>query len=150
MTTTHTTPTRRAVFRGLGLTSIAAGLAVPAVARTKPDDADADAELIRACGEIVASQTRINALCEGRYTIDDEESTDPKLIALCEKQSEPVDFIDRAPPTTLAGVRAVARASIAIAPVKLDGEVEFDGCGAEKLALTADKFVASPLALAAL
>src|ERR1700722_851066 len=44
-THTPTTPTRRAVFRGLGLTSIAVGLVVPVLARTKPHGADA--QLIR-------------------------------------------------------------------------------------------------------
>ena len=40
-------PTRRSALHGIGLASIAAGLAVPALASAKPDDGDASDPLVR-------------------------------------------------------------------------------------------------------
>jgi hypothetical protein len=53
--TTPTTPTRRSALRGFGLAAIAAGLAVPALASTKPDD-DAAGELIRICHQFAEAE----------------------------------------------------------------------------------------------
>ena len=53
---------------------------VPPLASAGPGDADA--ELIRPCGEIVAGQTRLNALYKVRRTYEDERRTEPELDAL--------------------------------------------------------------------
>jgi hypothetical protein len=59
-----------------------------------------------------------------------------------DRQVALLDLIDDTPPTTLAGVRALASASIAIAPLDRDGGIEFKGDNAEWLALTVVKFLA--------
>jgi hypothetical protein len=57
-----------------------------------------------------------------------------------------LELIDCAtPPTTLAGARALAGASIAIAPLDRDREIEFEGGDAEWLALTVVEFLADPM-----
>jgi hypothetical protein len=140
------TTSRRAVFRGLGLTSIAAGLAArPALAAPAAAAPDTDAELIRLCGEVVAIQDRINALYRVRHTVEDERRTEPELSALYATQQERIDLIEAAGglPATLAGARAIAQASVAIAPLDRGGETEFEGGDAEWLALTVVKFLAA-------
>jgi hypothetical protein len=140
-----TTPTRRAVFRGFGLAAIAAGLAaVPALAAPAAAP-DTDADLIRLCGEVVAIQDRINALYKIRHTAEEEERTEPELSALYATQQERIDLIEAAggSPATLAGARAIAQASVAIAPLDRGGETEFEGGDAEWLALTVVKFLAA-------
>ena len=90
---TATTPTRRTAL------AIAAGLAMPALASAKPNDS-ADAELIRACGQIVVAQTRIDALDKVRDTAEAEERTDPELSALYAVQHEQLDLPAVAVPPT--------------------------------------------------
>jgi hypothetical protein len=134
------TTSRRSALRGLGLTSIAAGLAARSALATPAAPPDADAELIRLCGEVVAIQDRINAL----YTTDDEERTEPELDALFAMHHERLDLIEATAvsPATLAGARAIAQASVAIAPLNVDGEVSFDGGDSEWLALVVVNFLA--------
>jgi hypothetical protein len=58
---------------------------------------DADAELIRACGEIVAAQAKIDALYKVRDTAEAEELTEPALSALYAMQHERLDLCQDAP-----------------------------------------------------
>jgi hypothetical protein len=80
-----TNPTRRSTLRGISLATIAAGLAVPALASTKPDDG-ADAELIQLCGEIIALKPKRDAVFAVRHTIEDEHRTEAELDALFARQ----------------------------------------------------------------
>jgi hypothetical protein len=143
-THTHTTPTRRAVFCGVGLTSIAAGLAARSALATPAVPPDADAELIRLCGEVVAIQAKIDALHKVRHTAEDERRTEPERSALYAMQHERLDLIEAAAVSlaTLAAARAIAQASVAIAPLNVDGEVSCGGGDSEWLALVVVKFLA--------
>ena len=67
---------------------------MPPLASAGPGDADA--ELIRLCGEIVAGQTRLNALYKVRRTYEDERRTEPDLDALFARQHELLELIDGA------------------------------------------------------
>jgi hypothetical protein len=81
-------------LRSAGLAAIATGPGVPPLASAGPGDADA--ELIRLCGEIVAGQTRLNALYKVRRTYEDERRTEPELDALFARQHELLELIDGA------------------------------------------------------
>jgi hypothetical protein len=143
----NTTPTtsRRSALRGFGLTAIAAGLAVPvrSHAATAPDTDDADAELIRLCAEIVTIRPKLDAVHAVRHTFEDERRTEPELDALTAREMELVGLIeDAVPPTTMAGARALAGASLALAVLNLAGETYFEGGDAEWLGLTVVQFLA--------
>jgi hypothetical protein len=58
---------------------------------------------------------------------------------------ERLDLIEAAAvsPVTLAGARAIAQASVAIAPLNVDGEASLDGGDSEWLALVVVKFLAA-------
>jgi hypothetical protein len=139
------TTSRRSALRGISLTAMAAGLAARSALAAPVPAPDTDAELIRLCGEVVAVQDKIDALYKVRHTAEDEQRTEPELDDLSAMQHEWLDLIEAAAvsPATLAGVRAMARASIAIAPLDRDGETEFEGGDAEWLALTVVKFLAA-------
>jgi hypothetical protein len=76
---TSTTPKRRTA-RGFSAAETAAGLDIPAIASTQPDDAD----LIRLCVEIVAIKPRM-------------EAVHVELDALYERQAELIEMIGGGP-----------------------------------------------------
>jgi hypothetical protein len=97
---------RRAVFRGISLSAIAAGLAVPALASIKPDDG-ADAELIQLCAEARGAEKHSSAI--------DMKDLDMKEAPSDEKSNAAVDNCYRAfkrvaeiRATTMAGIQAKA------------------------------------------
>ena len=103
-TQTPTTPTRRAAL-GLSVAAIVAGRA----AATSPD-----AAIIALCHRLVALEDEVTALCAQRLTIADEQRTEPALIAIETRRETAVAELERlGPPETMAGIQAVARASLA-------------------------------------
>jgi hypothetical protein len=144
-TPNHTTPSRRAAL-GFSLAAIAAGLTVPALASVATTEPSPDAELNRLSDRIVAIQAEQNALFAVRHTVEDEERTDPEMNALYAERTRIFDLLfDLLDPTTLAGARAMARASIAIAPRERDGTISWSG-GSGWLAWSAADFLAGSVA----
>jgi hypothetical protein len=144
-THTHTTPTRRAVFRGLGLTSIAAGLAARSALATpsvppdaaRADAANPDAELIRLCDRLV--QLRIDELAQFDLIDYDNGGDDlfaaPEWDALAARLQE----IDR--PLTLAGAAAMARCTVRHCDRCPDGKIVMIDL-AEWMAIRVSEFLA--------
>jgi hypothetical protein len=119
---THTpiTPTRRA---SLGFTMAAITTSLTPLSRvvvTSPD-----AAIIALCKRLVAIEDKTNALCAQRLTIADEHRTEPDMIALEGYRGAVVAELERlGPPQTMAGIQAVARASLATHSHKdSDGDV---------------------------
>jgi hypothetical protein len=105
---------RRSALRG-GLAAIAAGLAVPALASTKPDD---DAQLIRLCDRLVQLRTyEIAELSSDDYDEDNLVENDREWDAIVPR----VRQIDR--PLTLAGAAAMGRCVVRHCSTCRDGEV---------------------------
>jgi hypothetical protein len=115
----NNTSTRRNALR-----ISAAGFGAPAVAFAAPG---ADAELIRLCNLLIANQREIEALLKVRKTVADERRTEPQLGELSDNEENFVDrIIDLPEISTLAGARAMARASLAIAPRDSDGSITME------------------------
>jgi hypothetical protein len=117
-THTPTTPTRRAVFRGLGLASIAAGLAArsalaaPAAPAAAPD---ADAELIRLCGEFDRLE-HLDAHFEGHaipWVGDAWDDREAAIQPLRDARDQLATAISGIPARTHAGLVAKLRSFVA-------------------------------------
>jgi hypothetical protein len=93
----------------------------------------------------VAVQDKIDALHKIRHTTEDERRTEPEMSALYATQGWLLDRIeaDAVPPATLAGVRAMARTSVAIASPNVKGEPSCDGGDSQWLAFAVVKFLAA-------
>ena len=101
--------TRRGALRGVGLIALA-GIA----AKATPANAAQDADLIRACVELIAMQAELTALYDRRLTIEDEQRTEPEVDILIARAKEAEDRLSALPPpSTLAGVRAMSRMAVA-------------------------------------
>jgi hypothetical protein len=144
-TITSTTPTRRAVFRGLGLTSIAAGLAArsalaaPAAPPDAAADANPDGELITLCDRLVQLRTHeiavIKPMDDGDDDYDPLEATDAEWDALAARLRQ----IDR--PLTLAGAAATARCVVRHSDRCPDGDIVMIDL-AEWMAIRVSEFLA--------
>jgi hypothetical protein len=117
-----TTPTRRTVFRGIGLTSIAAGLAArSALASAAPGDS-ADAELVALCAKFVALETERYLLHIHDVWAPDFGPNHERYEGLSDEQQHTIDMIEECePPTGPRGYVAVARAALAWAEMDRDG-----------------------------
>ena len=97
------TTSRRSALRGVGLAAIAAGLAARRALASNQPDADADAELIRLCGEAICCDERI-------IQIDTHGTTDEDCATACEHWDRIFEEIAAEPATTASGLRAKAKA----------------------------------------
>lgn len=97
-----TITTRRSALRGISLATITAGLALPALASTKPDDG-ADAELIRLCAEASGCEDLLRK-------IDAHGTADEKCNAATDDWDRVFRQIAETRATTMDGMRAKARA----------------------------------------
>jgi hypothetical protein len=107
---------RRSALRGFGLAGIAAGLAAPALASVRSDEADA--ELIRLCARLVhlrAHEAAVIELMGDDYDDETLEQNDREWFAIVDRVRE----IDR--PLTLAGATAMARCVVAHSYVRPEG-----------------------------
>jgi hypothetical protein len=112
---------RRSALRGIGLTAIAAGLAVPALADTKSDDADA--ELIRLCATFDRlEQARLDLLDQ----IKDDDEREIAMAPFHAQQEKIVPLIWATPARTMDGVRAKVRSWVLWAPELLEEDDEGD------------------------
>jgi hypothetical protein len=126
------TTSRRSALRCISLASIAAGLAVPALAPSAAAaPPDADAELIALCGQVIALQGKFEALHAIRQSLEAELRTAAELDGLYVELAELMDQISKHPPTTFAGARAMARAAIAIANRDPHGEIRHNVCSGD-------------------
>jgi hypothetical protein len=119
----NTTPTRRsALALTVNVAALAAGGLTP---QGLAPAASPDAAIIALCHHLVALEDKTNALCAQRLTIADEHRTEPQLIALWRRRDAAVAALERlGPPKTMAGIQAVARASLATHSHKdSDGDV---------------------------
>ncbi len=111
------TPTRRAALRF----SLACAGAGRAMARAAPD---VDAGLIALCAIVAEQEAARQALYAVRHTLAEEQRTGPALQALYTASEQAVDrLMALPPPSTIAGLRAMARAAVAIAPRDWDGAI---------------------------
>jgi hypothetical protein len=135
--------TRRSAL-GFTATAIVAGLTTPALASAPA--VNADAELIRFSSRVAAVCAKMDALYAVRHTIEDEHRTQPQMDALRAERVQATDHIyDLPDPTTLAGARAMAIASIALAPRDRDGSISYSG-ESERLAWVVAEFLAGSAA----
>jgi hypothetical protein len=100
--TTIPTTSRRSALRGVSLATIAAGLAVPALARAKPDDG-ADAELLRLCAQAIHCEDLLRK-------IDAHGTSEEKCNAATDDWDRVFTQIAETRAITMAGIRAKARA----------------------------------------
>jgi len=109
-------PRRFALIAGLA-DDAARGTPMPPVAP------EGDAELIKICNRLVASEEEMLAIHATRHSMEDERRTEPDLDVLRAEQETLMEAMgDLDYPSTLAGARAMARASIALAELDQDGE----------------------------
>jgi hypothetical protein len=126
----HSTPTRRSAL-GFSAAAIVAGFTIPGLA----GPANPDAELIVLADRLVTTERELLAIYGLRKTREDEKRTEHLLDALFTEQNAIVDRIQEMPDAaTVDGLRAMARASLAMAPKRPDGSTHFDGGNAEDLA----------------
>ena len=92
------------------MAAIASGLTPLSLAvATSPD-----AAIIALCRRLVAIEDEVIALFAQRLTIADEHRTEPAMIAIGDRRDAAVAELERlGPPKTMAGIQAVARASLA-------------------------------------
>jgi hypothetical protein len=103
---------RRQALCGMAVTVITGPFAAPAIAADS-----ADARLIGLCDQLYALQNTFSALFARRMTIEEEHATEPEMRALIKHQQALLDAIEEtSPPTTMAGVMAVARTGLALYP----------------------------------
>jgi hypothetical protein len=103
---------RRQALCGLAATVIAGPFAAPAIAADS-----ADAQLIRLCDQLHALQDAFSELFTRRMTIEEEQATEPEMRALLKHQQALLEAMEETgPPSTMAGVMAVARAGLALYP----------------------------------
>jgi hypothetical protein len=108
-TPTNTTPTRRSAMR-LSLAALTAGMAAPAIARTKTG---MDAGLIALCDQFVANETERHLLCEHDEYAPDFGPNHARYKQLGNEQAHLIDVIEECQsPTTPAGHAAMARAAL--------------------------------------
>jgi len=137
--TAITTPPRRFVLRFGAATTVAGLLAPTALAAVRT--AGADARLIAACNRLLNLQMEMEALHAIRHTLADETRTQPALERLYQEEEIALGRIDDiGGPTTLAGARAMAEASLASAPRDSAGDLLFQG-NAEWLAFCVAEFL---------
>ena len=128
---------RRFALR-FGVAATVAGLTNPVAALTTPG---ADAGLIAACNRVLNLRTEMEALYAIRHTLADETRTQPALERLYQEEEIALGRIDDiGGPTTLAGARAMAEASLASAPRDSAGDLLFQG-NAEWLAFCVAEFL---------
>jgi hypothetical protein len=117
MATPRPTTSRRSALRGFGLATLAAGLGMPAVASTKPDDADA--ELIRLCADLDRLlQTWWDFHDGGAHPIEDDDERAIALLPLVQQEDEIAPLIWATPARTVE-VRAKARSWVLFSPETL-------------------------------
>jgi hypothetical protein len=137
--TTPTTPTRRAAFRGLGFTSIAAGLAAVPALSAPAAPPDADAELIRLCDRLVQLRTHEIAVLKRMDDDDDDydplEATDAEWDALVPRVRE-IDW-----PLTLDGAKAMARFVVRCSDRQPDGDITMIDL-AQEMSIRVSEFLA--------
>jgi hypothetical protein len=103
---------RRTALCSLAVTVLAGPFTVPGITADS-----ADAHLIGLCGQLHALHDAFSDLFDRRQTIEEEQATEPEMMALFERQHALLDAIeDAGPPTTMAGATAVARAALALYP----------------------------------
>jgi hypothetical protein len=133
------TPTRRSAL-GFSAAALAAGLTVPALAASSSPDAG----LIRLSAEAVTWKAEFDALHATRKTVEQERQTEAQLDALFQWQFALMGKITAAcPPSTMAGIAALARASLAFAMLDDGGEPYFEGGEAEDFALVVVRALAN-------
>ena len=130
--TTTTLPGRRAAL-GFSVAAIAAGL-TPA---NPGAPVSPDAAIIALCARLVAIEDEAMALCARTLTIADEQRTEPEMIAIEDRRDAAVADLERlGPPQTLAGLQAVARASLATHSLKDGDGAVVPVCDGHWMALT--------------
>jgi hypothetical protein len=135
--------TRRGALLGSALAGLIGGAAVAKAAQSSTL-ANPDAALIALCDRIVALNDAELALYEVRHSIEDEKRTEAALDALLDERTVIVERIQEMPDAaTVDGLRAMARASLALAPKRLDGSPHFDGGDAEDLAFDIARILGS-------
>jgi hypothetical protein len=103
-------PASRRSAIGLSFAAIAAGLVTPGLATA----ASSDAAIIALCNRLVALDDECNAITALTLMIEDEDRVEPDIIAIEDRRDAAVEELERlGPPTTLAGIKAMARASLA-------------------------------------
>jgi hypothetical protein len=119
---TTTTPTRRSAMQ-FGVGALIAGITAPIMASAALSP---DAELIKICDRLLRIKAAFNELFSRRNTVEQEDATEDELTALYDRKSLAVEELEELdPPTTLAGVKALARAALATHDGRnSDGEIE--------------------------
>ena len=93
-----------------------------------------DAEMIAACDRIMVIERKELAIYATRHTKEDEIRTESAIDALRNERSILIERIQDMPSaSTIAGLRALARAAMALAPKDSDGDAYFGGGDAEQL-----------------
>lgn len=134
-----TLSTTRRNTLGFGAAAVASGSCVlsPVGAHAHPD-----ADLIRLCARIIAIEAEQATLFTIRHTLDDEARTDPAMNALYDERDQVFDQLRHLlRPTTIDGARAVARASLALAPRANNGDILWVG-DSERLAWSVADYLA--------
>lgn len=115
------TPTDRRAALRLGLAVTAATIASPAISGLP----GTDAELIRLCERLIDLDNEQAALLKAGTGLEYERSIDPRLDEIGAEADAILVQIARLPSvSTLPGMQAMARASIALAPRGRDGGSE--------------------------
>ena len=115
-THTHITPTRRSVIAAFS----AAAITRPTKAATSPD-----AAIIATVNRLLANAADMDRLSDQRLTIAAERATQAQMDVLVDQGNEIADCLEElGRPTTLAGVKAMARAALRFHPAYCDGDVE--------------------------
>ena len=117
-----TSSSRRSALK-LSMTAMAAGVLAPLAAGAASPNQQ-DAELIRLCGEIVGIGDATRALCSVRLTFEEELAQMPEFRRLADEEDRLIEAIaDLYPPRTLAGLRAMAVAAMAVTEIDKDGSL---------------------------
>ena len=118
----NTTSSRRSALI-LSATAAVSGLLAP-LAAGAASPAQQDVGLIRLCGEIVGIGAATRALCSAPLSFDEELAQMPEFRRLADEEDCLLEAIaDLYPPRTLAGLRAMAVAAVAVTEIDKDGSI---------------------------
>jgi hypothetical protein len=134
-------PTRRAML-GFGTAAAAAAVATPAdLEATAPPDA----AITALCNRLVAIEHEAATLDVQTRTIADERRAEQEMIAINGRRDAVVAELERlGPPKTMAGIQAVARASLATHIHKDNDGVVVPICPGHRMALIVCECLGDP------